>query len=100
MWRHAVQLWYGCYIFKHNICSSKPQIPNGMPDSSVLLTPEFFANPRCPPSISSAAPVLDPATVSKEECLENSPTAVGEEAILPMGPPASSDGGVEDAIVN
>ena len=68
-----------------------------MPDPSI---PEFFANPRCPPSISSAAPVLDPAVVNKEECPENSPTAAEEEAILLMGPPASSDGGVEDAIVN
>ena len=65
-----------------------------MLDPSVTLTPEFFANPRCPPSISSAAPVLDPAAVSEEECPENSPTVVEEEAILPMGPSASSDGGL------
>ena len=71
-----------------------------MPDPSVPLTLDFFANPRCPLSISSAAPVLDPAAVSKEECPENSPSAVGEEAILLMGPQASSDGEVEDAIVN
>ena len=91
---------YGCCVFMHNICRSKPQIPDGMSDPSVSLTPEFFANPRCPPSILSAAPVLDLAAVSKEECPENSPTAAGEEAILPLGPPASSNGGVEDAIVN
>ena len=91
---------YGCCVFTHNICGSKPHIPDGMPDPSVPLTQEFFANPRFPPSISFAAPVLDPAAVSKEECPENSPTAAGEEAILPMGPPALSDGGVEDAIVN
>ena len=91
---------YGCCVFTHNICGSKPQIPDGMSDPLVLLTLEFFANPRCPPSISSAAPALDPAAVSKEECPENSPTASGEEAILPIGPLASSDGGVEDAIVN
>ena len=90
----------GCCVFTHNICGSKPQIPDGMLDPSVSLNPEFFANPRCPPSISSAALVLDPAAVSKEECPENSPTAAGEEAILSMGPPASSDGRVEDAIVN
>ena len=91
---------YGCYVFSHNICGSKPHIADGMPDPSVSLTPEFFANPHCPPSISLAAPVLDPAAVRKEGCLENSPTAAGEEVILPMGPPASSDGEVEDAIVN
>ena len=39
---------YGCYVFTHNICGSKPQIPDGMLDPSVPLTPEFFANPRCP----------------------------------------------------
>ena len=40
---------YGCCVFTHNICGSKPQIPDGMSDPSVPLTPEFFANPRCPP---------------------------------------------------
>ena len=91
---------YGCCVFMHNICGSKLQIPDGMPDPSVPLTPEFFANPRCPPSISSAAPASDPAAVSKEQCPKNNPTTAGEEATLLMGPPASSDGGVEDAIVN
>ena len=36
---------YGCYVFTHNICGRKPQIPDGMPDPSIPLTPEFFANP-------------------------------------------------------
>ena len=90
----------GCYVFTHNICRSKPQIPDGMPDPSVLLTLEFFANPRCPPSTSFAAPAPDPAAVSREECPENSPTAFGEEATLPMGLPASLDGGVRDASTN
>ena len=71
-----------------------------MPDPSVPLTPEFFANPCCPPSISSTAPALVPAAVSKEKCPDNSPTAGGEETILSIGSPTSSDGGVEDAIVN
>ena len=91
---------YGCCVFTHNICGSKPQISDGMPDPSVPLTPEFFANPRCPPSILSTVPTPDPAVVSKEQCPKNSPTATREEATLPMGPPASSDGRVEDAIVN
>ena len=67
---------YGCCVFTHNICGSKPQIPDGMLDPLVPLTLEFFANPRCPPSILSSAPTLDPGAVSKEECLENSPTTV------------------------
>ena len=91
---------YGCCVFTYNICWSKPQTPDGMSDPSVPLTSEFFANPRCPLRISSAAPAPDPAAVSKEQCPKNSPTAAGEEATLPMGPPASSDGGVEGAIVN
>ena len=85
---------YGCCIFTHNICESKPQILDGISDPSVPLTPEFFANPRCPQSISLAAPVLDRTAVSKEECPENSPTVAGEEAVLPMGPPASLDSGL------
>ena len=91
---------YGCCVFKHNICGSKPQIPDGMPDPSIPLNPEFFANPCCPPSILSAAPAPDPAAVSKKQCPKISLTAAGEEATLLMGPSASSDGGVEDAIVN
>ena len=74
---------YGCCIFMHNICGSKPHIPDGIPDPSVPLTPEFFANPQCPPSISSAAPALDPA----EEHL----IVAGEETILLMDPSAEQD---------
>ena len=33
---------YGCCVFTHNICGSKPQIPDGIPDPSVPLTPEFY----------------------------------------------------------
>ena len=78
---------YGCCVFTHNICGSKPHIPDGMSDPSVPLTPEFFANPQCPPSISSAAPTLDLA----EENPETSPTTAGEETILPMDPSAEQD---------
>ena len=91
---------YGYCVFTHTICRSKPQIPDGMPDPSVLLTSEFFANPRCPPSTSSAAPTQDPAVVSREECPEYSPIAAEEEETLPMGLPALSDGGVKDAATN
>ena len=91
---------YGCCVFTHNICGSKPQILDGMPDPSVSLTLEFFANPRYPPSISSAAPALDPAVGSKEEHPETSLTVAGEEANLPIGSPASSSGGIENAIAD
>ena len=89
---------YGCCIFMHKICESKPQIPDGMPDPSIPLTSEFFANPRCPPRVSSAAPALDTAVGGEDEPPESSPTVVGEEAVLPIDPPAMSDYGVEDAV--
>ena len=36
-------------MFKHNIYGDQPEVPDGMPDSSNPLPPEFFVNPRCPP---------------------------------------------------
>ena len=91
---------YGCCVFTHNICGSKPQIPDGMPDPSVPLTPEFFANPRCPPSISSSAPALDPTVRCEEEHPQTSPSAVEKESNLLIGPPASSGGGIENSIAD
>ena len=79
---------YGCCAFMHNICGSKPQILDGMPNPSVSLTAEFFANPHCPPSESAAAPALDPIVVSGEERSKNSPVAAREEAVLPTNLPA------------
>ena len=43
---------YGCCAFAHDIRGSKPMIPTGMPDTTEPLPPEFFINPRCPPSAS------------------------------------------------
>ena len=40
---------YGCCAFAHNICGSQPEVPNGMPDTSKLLSLEFFINARCLP---------------------------------------------------
>ena len=91
---------YGCCVFMHNICESKPQIPDGMSNPSVQLTPEFFANPRCPPSISSVAPALDLVAAIREDRSESIPTAAEEEVILPIGRPALSDGEVDDVIAN
>ena len=91
---------YGCFVFTHNICESKPQILDGIPDPSIQLTPEFFSNPCCPPSISSAAPTLDPAVGIEEKHLETSLIASGEEANLPIGPPASPSGGIENTIAD
>ena len=74
---------YGCCAFAHNICGSKPEIPEGMSNPSVLLTADFFANPRCPPSASAAASFLNPVVVSEEDHLANSPSSAGEEVVLP-----------------
>ena len=41
---------YGSCAFTHNICGSQPVVPDGMPDTSKTLSPEFFINPRCSPS--------------------------------------------------
>ena len=74
---------YGCCVFTHNICGSNPQIPDGMPNSSVSLTVKFFSNPCCPSGASAAASGLAPIAVSGEERLKNSLVAAGEEAVLP-----------------
>ena len=77
----------------HNICGSKPKIPEGMPNPSVSLTADFFANPRCPQGVLAAASSLDPVVVSGEDRLVNSPSIAGEEVtlptetVLPAGPP-------------
>ena len=78
---------YGCCVFTHNICGSKPQIPDGMPDPSVPLTPKFFANLRCPPGTSAAAPALNSVAFSREDHSENSPVTAEEEITLPMNLP-------------
>ena len=41
---------YGFCMFKNNICGDRLEISNGMLDSANSLPPEFFVNPRCPPS--------------------------------------------------
>ena len=51
---------YGCCAFAHNICGSNPVIPDGMPDTSKPLPPEFFINPQCPPSAAPRVHATDP----------------------------------------
>ena len=38
---------YECCAFKHIIYGDQPKVPDGMPDYSDPLSPEFFMNPRC-----------------------------------------------------
>ena len=42
---------YGCCAYAHNICGSQPVVPDGMLDTSKPLSPKFFINPLCPPSV-------------------------------------------------
>ena len=42
-------LWYGCYVFKHNIYGDCLEVLEGMLDSANSLPLEFFVNPGCPP---------------------------------------------------
>ena len=65
---------YGCYAFAHNICGSELVIPNGMPDTSKPLPPEFFINPRCPPSAAPRVHTIDP-DVDVREPGKNLPAA-------------------------
>ena len=82
---------YGCCAFVHDIRGSKPKIQDGMPNPSVLLTTDFFANPRCPLGASADASSLDPIVVSGEDRSANSPSATDEEAVLPTEAVLSTD---------
>ena len=102
-WRRPVQLWlwllhfYAQHLWEQ---ASDPGWNVGSFSPAYLRVFLPTPNPRCPPSVSLAAPTLDPVTVSREDRLESSPTAAGEEAILSIGPPVLSDGGVDDVIAN
>ena len=79
---------YSCYAFAHNICGSKPLIPAGMPDTTKPLPPEFFINPRCPPSASFDLPA---AATIKEEPSAKSLSAIDDGIDIPLEPPARAD---------
>ena len=68
---------YDCCAFAHNICGSKPKIPNEMPGTSEPLTLEFFVNPRCPPVAVPIATVVAPKEGISEE-VEHSSVARAE----------------------
>ena len=58
-------------------------IPAGMPDTSKPLPPEFFINPRCPPSASSDPPA---STTIREEPPALSPLATIDGIDIPPEP--------------
>ena len=86
---------YGCCAFAHDIRGSMPEIPDGMPNPSVPLTADFFANPCCPPSLSATASSLDLVVVGGEDRSENSPSAASEGVALPMEAVLSTDPSAE-----
>ena len=55
---------YGCCAFKHSICGDQPGIPDGMPDSTDPLPPEFFCNPS--PLVEVKAVEVDLGEVAKD----------------------------------
>ena len=75
----------------HNIYGSEPLIPAGMPDTSTPLTPEFFMNPRCPPSSSSVLPDTKPFMTIGEDFLAKSLPDAGDGVDIPLRSPARSD---------
>ena len=63
-------------MFKHNIYGDQLEVPDGMPDSFDPLSPEFFANPRCPPTLATTEVTtakVDQSKATKE--LEKSASA-------------------------
>ena len=85
---------YGCYAFTHNICGSKPKIPDGMSGTSKPLTPEFFVIPQCSPVVVpvGAAVALE-AGVSEE--VEH-PLTVGAKVDDNLDSPSKIAGKRED----
>ena len=60
---------YGCCVCKHNICGDQPEVPDGIPNSSNPLSPEFFVSPRCSPVpavTEDAAVKVHPSEEAKE----------------------------------
>ena len=65
---------YGCecYAFKNNMCEDRPDILDGMPDSSNPLPPEFFDNLRCPPVVAADKAISIYAEVSQGRAIRDS----------------------------
>ena len=68
---------YGCCVFKHNICGDQLEVPDGMPDSSDPLSPDFFVSPKCPPVLAATRDTTFEVHPSK--------VAKGPEGNAPVG---------------
>ena len=62
-------------------------IPTGMPDASTTLTPDFFANPRCPLGSSSVLFAADPIEITGEDFPAEDLSAIEISVDIPSGPP-------------
>ena len=82
---------YGCCAFAHNICGSEPLIPVGTQDTSTPLTPEFFVNPRCPPSSSSVFLAAKLVETFEEDFSAKDLSAIEGGVDIPPRPPARSN---------
>ena len=70
---------------RHNICGSKPKIPDGMSGTLEPLTPEFFVNPRCPLVTVPVGAAVAPKAGVREE-VERPPTAEAKVGDNPDSP--------------
>ena len=55
------------------------------------LTPEFFVNPRCPPSSSSVFPMVEPVETFEEDLSAKDLLVAKGGVDIPLGSPARSD---------
>ena len=69
---------YGCCAFAHNICGSQPMVPNGIPDTSKLLSPELFINPRYPVGSTKSTTINVPSSEATIALEREVPTVVLE----------------------
>ena len=93
---------YGYCAFVHNICGSKPEILDRMPDTSKPLFPEFFINPRCPPGVVpvKVAVALEAVTRETVEPSSAAEVEVGDNPdSLPRGRSPVSPARVRDFIL-
>ena len=70
---------YGYCAFALDIRGSHPEVPEGMPDTSNPLSPEFFINPRCP---LGAVPAEAASTDAHPDEVTNAPEREAPVAIL------------------
>ena len=82
---------YGCCAYAHDICGCKPRIPPRMPDTSTLLTLEFFVNPRCSPSSSFTVSSTELVETAEEDLADKGLLGAEGEVDILLEPPTGPD---------